>query len=72
MLGGNSESLFDKYLMCLVLDLELNMTYDRASIPFLDTWISITREKLISDLFTKPTDRNQLLHFTSFHPLGIC
>ncbi|OCT65755.1 hypothetical protein XELAEV_18041998mg [Xenopus laevis] len=37
-------------------------------IPFLDTNVYKSTKGLLTDLYVKPTDRNLLLHFKSFHP----
>ena len=42
--------------------------YTSRSIPFLDTLVSIRDEKLITDLYRKPTDRCQYLLPSSCHP----
>ena len=42
------------------------------SIPFLDTSCSISCKKIHTDLFKKPTDRNQYLLTSSCHPSHVC
>ena len=42
--------------------------YSSRSIQFLDTLVTIKNEKLITDLYRKPTDRCQYLLPTSSHP----
>ena len=42
-----------------------------SSLPFLDTSCSISENKIIVDLYRKPTDRNQYLLPSSCHPTHI-
>ena len=39
-----------------------------TEIPFLDVMVSIKEGQLITDLYSKPTDSHQFLHWTSCHP----
>ena len=39
-----------------------------SQIPFLDTWVKKSENSLYTDLYTKPTDANNFLHFDSAHP----
>ncbi|CAJ0924715.1 unnamed protein product [Ranitomeya imitator] len=49
--------------------LDFTMSYNLKEINFLDTLVCKNEEgELSTDLFTKPTDRNSLLHYHSFHP----
>ncbi|CAJ0967219.1 unnamed protein product [Ranitomeya imitator] len=49
--------------------LDFTMTYDTHQISFLDTLvIKDDNGNLSTDLYLKPTDRNSLLHYSSFHP----
>ncbi|OCT68336.1 hypothetical protein XELAEV_18039635mg [Xenopus laevis] len=41
---------------------------ESQEIAFLDTKVYVCGNKLQTDLFTKETDKNTLLHFSSFHP----
>lgn len=50
--------------------LQFNITYGTTQVSFLDTTLTIQGSKIMSDLYIKATDRNQLLH-TSFHPPGV-
>ena len=40
----------------------------QESIPFLDTSIRIEEGQIVTDLYRKPTDRNQYLLTNSIHP----
>ena len=42
--------------------------WSREKINFLDVQVIKEGDRLITDLFTKPTDTHQLLHRTSCHP----
>ncbi|CAJ0928617.1 unnamed protein product [Ranitomeya imitator] len=49
--------------------LDFTMTYSLEQVNFLDTLVLKTDGgKLVTDLCTKPTARNSLLHYQSFHP----
>ena len=41
------------------------------SIPFLDTSLRIEKGQIVSDLYKKPTDRNQYLLTNRTHPLMV-
>ena len=45
-------------------------TYEsnKENITFLDLNVSLSRNKLTTDLHTKPTDKHQYLHYTSAQP----
>ena len=45
--------------------------YSSRSIPFLDTMVTIKNNKLVTDVYRKPTDRCQYLLPTSSHPSHI-
>lgn len=42
--------------------------YSKLSVNFLDVNITLYEGKLITQLYRKPTDKRQLLHYTSHHP----
>ena len=48
----------------------LKFTYDstKKDISFLDLKVSLTKDKLSTDLLIKPTDCRQYLHYSSGHP----
>lgn len=70
---GDRDSLwlFNEYLNQLVPCLKFNMLVLTEMTPFLDTLLYIQDGQIIRDLYRKPTDCNQLLHFSSFHPSGV-
>ena len=43
--------------------------YSFTSIPFLDVNVSLHDGKIVTDLFTKPTDKDQYLLHSSCHPI---
>ncbi|XP_073446551.1 uncharacterized protein [Dendrobates tinctorius] len=68
---GPPDSLqsFHTYLNSLDTDLQFTINYDTAHIPFLDTMVHKDAfGNLTTDLYTKPTDCNSLLHYSSSHP----
>ena len=42
--------------------------HEKSDISFLDTLLSLREDKIIIDLYKKPTDRNLYLLTTSCHP----
>ena len=50
--------------------IKFTMEYSSEKIVFLDTWVkkSVTDTKLEVELYTKPTDTHNYLHFKSYHP----
>ena len=61
----------DKLLNCLKnFHPNLKFTHEKSksSVNFLDVSVSIADNKLETDLFCKPMDCHQLLHFNSAHP----
>ncbi|CAJ0929680.1 unnamed protein product [Ranitomeya imitator] len=64
--GGTLESLqeFFLFLNGAWPGIKFTISHDSHSINFLDTMVL----KDQADLFTKPTDKNSLLHYHSFHP----
>ena len=42
--------------------------WSKTSVSFLDTKVSIKGRRLVTDLYTKPTDTHQYLHHNSCHP----
>lgn len=68
---GDSHTLdqFFQYLNSIRDELQFTIHQDFHSVSFLDTMVTInTDQTLITDLYTKPTDRNGLLHYQSCHP----
>lgn len=63
--------LLNDYLNYLVPCLKFNITFSSTKILFLDTMLNIQGQSIVSDLYIKHTDHNQLLHFKSFHPPGV-
>ncbi|XP_044139139.1 uncharacterized protein LOC122929581 [Bufo gargarizans] len=68
---GTAESLltFHNHLNSIWPELQFTIHYNNSSIAYLDTVVTINSQgKLKTDLYRKDTDRNSLLHFSSFHP----
>ncbi|CAJ0946235.1 unnamed protein product [Ranitomeya imitator] len=71
---GPIESLlsFDQHINGIWPELKFSIQHDTHRINFLDTLVYKERGgHLAIDLYTKPTDRNGLLFFTSCHPPSI-
>ncbi|XP_052261675.1 uncharacterized protein LOC127865763 [Dreissena polymorpha] len=47
--------------------IQLELRYSTEQLEFLDTMTSIRKGRLVSDLYTKPTDRHLYLHMDSSH-----
>ena len=45
--------------------------YSQESVHFLDVVVKIEDNSLVTDLFYKPTDCHQFLHYESSHPIHI-
>ncbi|XP_041429845.1 uncharacterized protein LOC121397297 [Xenopus laevis] len=67
---GTIESLvaFCDHLNSVVPTIKFTIIHDLLRINFLDVWIMKKNSGLQTDLYKKETDRNSLLHYTSFHP----
>ena len=52
------------------LDPRIKFTYesDKESIAFLDIKVSLRHGKVFTDLYFKPTEHHQYLHYLSAHP----
>ncbi|CAJ0965043.1 unnamed protein product [Ranitomeya imitator] len=69
---GNVASLQTIFLKTTLRGLDFTVTHDLYQISFLDTFVKKDiNGNLTIDLYSKPTDRNSLLHFDSFHPLNM-
>ncbi|CAJ0946851.1 unnamed protein product [Ranitomeya imitator] len=69
--SGPLDSLktFHEYLNSIIPELSFTIQYNMKEIPFLDTLVVKDDVGLLSlDLYGKPTDRNNLLHYSSCHP----
>ncbi|CAJ0917937.1 unnamed protein product [Ranitomeya imitator] len=72
--GGSFESFiaFHNFLDRSWPGLRFTIAYDQSRINFLDTVVIKNPDGSIStDINTKNTDRNSLLHFDSFHPVSM-
>ncbi|CAJ0964824.1 unnamed protein product [Ranitomeya imitator] len=67
-----SLNVFFQFLRSSWPGLDFTMTHDHNQINFLDTLVIKDADgNLSTDLYSKPTDRNSLLHYESFHPCNM-
>ena len=67
--GQESLDVFLKHLNQVHNSIKFTYETSRERVNFLDTWIQVNKEgKIDTDLYTKPTDSNNYLHYTSAHP----
>lgn len=59
--------LFITYVNSVVPTLHFTITYDVESVSFLDVTMKKKGTRWQTDLYKKDTERNNLLHFSSFH-----
>ncbi|CAJ0964704.1 unnamed protein product [Ranitomeya imitator] len=60
---------FTEYLNSIWPELQITLNCDSTQISFLDTLVTIEPDgSLSTDIFSKPTDSNSLLHYQSCHP----
>ncbi|OCT57250.1 hypothetical protein XELAEV_18003760mg [Xenopus laevis] len=64
----NSLDLFHQFLNHLENTLKCTVVSDKLSLSFLDVLITMEGDKLKTSLYRKSTDKNNFLHFASFHP----
>ena len=64
-------SLFMDHLHNIQPHLRFTEHQSKTSIPFLDLLIKHEDQKLYTTLYRKPTDRNTLLLYKSFHPRSL-
>lgn len=60
--------IFFEDFNALDTDIKFTMSHSDQSIQFLDTTVYKKDNILYTDLFVKPTDRNNLLKYDSHHP----
>nr|XP_033806226.1 uncharacterized protein LOC117363075 [Geotrypetes seraphini] len=67
---GTSEDLicFCEWLNSCDSNLQFTMTMDSHQVAFLDISITLINGQFKTSIFRKPTDRNNLLQYDSFHP----
>lgn len=59
---------FVTYLNNMVHSIKFNVVIDKRSVSFLDTVVHLEGRNIWTTLYTKPTDKNSILHATSAHP----
>ena len=66
--GENELHKYHQHLNSFHESIKYTMEYSFEKVVFLDTWVKKLKSKLIVELYTKPTDTHNYLHFTSSHP----
>ena len=62
--------IFIDYLNSIHPNIKFTSSHSPTNVPFLDVNVSLTSDGSINtDLYTKPTDKHQHLHYSSCHPL---
>lgn len=59
---------FTAWLNAANNNLRFSANHSKIKVEFLDVWIGHSDSKLTVSLYTKPTSRNTLLHYNSYHP----
>ena len=60
---------FISYLNSLHPTIKFTSSYSSTCIPFLDVMVSLVNGEIVTDLYTKPTDKHQYLLQSSCHPV---
>ncbi|CAJ0959055.1 unnamed protein product [Ranitomeya imitator] len=71
---GNLDTLlsFHSHLNSILPELQFTIHYNTDSVHFLDTMVlKVLNGGLSTDIYSKPTDCNSLLHYTSCHPRSL-
>ncbi|XP_041428559.1 uncharacterized protein LOC121396962 [Xenopus laevis] len=70
---GTEELLqeFFGYLNSVHDTIQFTMNIGPQTVNYLDVQVTLTENGFITDLYKKPTDRNNLLRRDSFHPVGV-
>jgi len=69
--GSDQLAVFNTWLNSLHPNLKFTCTSSDTSVEFLDTTVRLTDNKLMTDLFIKPTASLSYLHRNSCHPFHI-
>jgi hypothetical protein len=59
---------YEQFLNSLIPNIKLTFEFSQKQIPFLDTLIYVSNNKIQTRTYFKPTDTHQLLHHDSAHP----
>ena len=59
------------YINCLHETIKFSMECDPFKVSFLDTWVIHESDAIHTSLYVKPTDKNNILHASSFHPTSL-
>lgn len=70
---GTNEQLshFFEWLNNRHADIKFSMTKNKSHLTFLDVEVLVQDHQLITTLHWKPTDKNTILHYRSFHPKSL-
>jgi hypothetical protein len=66
--GEEELNLFVKYLNSCVESIKFTMEHSKDGVAFLDTWVSLVENKIVTNLYCKPTDSHNYLLYSSSHP----
>ena len=66
--GEEELKKFHEHLNSFHESIKYTLEYSFEKVVFLDTWVKKLKDILIVELYTKPTDTHNYLHFTSSHP----
>ena len=61
-------SLFLEDLNNFHPNIKFSNEVNKESIDYLDLYVRLSDDNISTDLYVKPTDRHQFLHYTSSHP----
>lgn len=61
-------SKFVKYLNSIFPGIVFNPEISDHALPFVDVLVSIRNAQFTTSVYTKPTDKNTILHYSSAHP----
>ncbi|OCT76286.1 hypothetical protein XELAEV_18031482mg [Xenopus laevis] len=68
---AGSDRLFEEFIASLnneALNLKFTCCFDRKNIAYLDLWISVENENIMTSVYTKPFAGNSILRADSCHP----
>jgi len=60
---------YEQFLNSLIPNIKLTFEFSQKQIPFLDTLIYVSDNKIQTRTYFNPTDTHQLLHHNSAHPI---
>jgi hypothetical protein len=66
--GEEELTTFLNHLNSRIDSIKFTMETSNDGVPFLDTWVKIQGEHIVTDLYCKPTDSHNYLLYSSAHP----